>query len=432
MSESASDDVSSVKSESEDEGLPWDEELKCIKENNPRVKLIEPGEHDIQNMTDEDWEELGRDIANNTHLGEINLSSGALDDQKMSSLFRGLTRSTSIKFMDLMDNDLSVVGVRSMVPFLHNANNLTVLDLDVTNLQSEGFNVVLRALCDSPIKKLSCDCCDIKAIEIDSKQIPKNLKELSLSNNSIDADGCRGLAKLLEGGDATLDELHLDGNEIDDEGMEILVGALQRNKSLTTLDLPGNDGISRRGIIMLLNLLNDISSVEATLQSNHTLWDLPGVDEEIHSSYLHDADEQIQMLIEYAAGINLRNSSNLEAAGREKVIKTQLHSKTRAKLAEIQGVNHSFYSEINPLHLPEVLALVGRCHRQGELYVALKTSIADLISTVNRKECLKQQRDYYLAKAQQLESEIATIEAAEGTAASVRSESRSIKKRRAC
>ena len=47
MSESASDDASSVTSESsEDEGLPWDEELKCINENDPGVKLIEPGEHE--------------------------------------------------------------------------------------------------------------------------------------------------------------------------------------------------------------------------------------------------------------------------------------------------------------------------------------------------------------------------------------------------
>eukprot|EP00984_Skeletonema_dohrnii_P029044 scaffold19351_cov100-Skeletonema_dohrnii-CCMP3373.AAC.1 len=65
-----------------------------------------------------------------------------------------------------------------------------------------------------------------------------------------------------------------------------------------------------------------------------------------------------------------------EEAGREKMIQTQLHSETRATLAAHQGVNHSLYSEINPLHLPEVLALIGRRHGQGELYVALRSSIA--------------------------------------------------------
>ena len=49
-----------------------------------------------------------------------------------------------------------------------------------------------------------------------------------------------------------------------------------------------------------------------------------------------------------------------EAAGREKVIQTQLHSERRAKLVEIQRVqSQSLYGEINPLHLPEILSLVG-------------------------------------------------------------------------
>ena len=69
---------------------------------------------------------------------------------------------------------------------------------------------------------------------------------------------------------------------------------------------------------------------------------------------------------------------------------TSSHDGNRAELAELQGVRHSVYSEINPLHLPEVLSLVGLNYGQGELFVALKSSIAGVLSTVNRKECLKQ------------------------------------------
>jgi len=113
------------------------------------------------------------------------------------------------------------------------------------------------------------------------------------------------------------------------------------------------------------------------------------------------------------------------------VILTQLHSETRAKLAALQGVNHSLYSEINPLHLPEVLSLVGQRHGQGELYVALKSSIAGVVSTVNRKQCLQQQRAYHKAKLEAIEAEIAAIEAADGDVTQVASESRSSKRRRA-
>ena len=75
-----------------------------------------------------------------------------------------------------------------------------------------------------------------------------------------------------------------------------------------------------------------------------------------------------------------------------KIIDTQLRSDRRAELVELQGVSQSLHSEINPLHLPEVLALAGLYHGQGELYKALKTSIAGLITIVNRKQCLLQQR----------------------------------------
>jgi hypothetical protein len=195
---------------------------------------------------------------------------------------------------------------------------------------------------------------------------------------------------LLQGDDATLKNLYLSGNKIDDEGVDILVDALQNNTSLTTLNLKRNDEISKQGQILLLKLVNDISSIKATLQSNRTLKSL--------SLEILDADEEIQTHIDMATYINTKNKRNPEAAGRKKMIQTQLNSGRRAEFAALQGIDHSLYSEIDPLHLPEVLSLVGQHHGQGELHVALRSSIAGVISTVNRKQCLQQQRSYYRAK----------------------------------
>jgi len=275
-----------------------------------------------------------------------------------------------------------------MVPFLQNANSLTRLDLYVNNIQSEGFNLIFRALRDSPIEHLDCCNCGIESIDIDGEHIPRNLKYLLLSENSINADGCRELAKLLQGGDATLDVLTLVKNRIDDEGVEILVGALQNNSSMTQLDLAFNNGISFQGEMMVMKLVNDISSIEATLRSNHTL----------ECRCLEDfSNTVIEWHLNEAFIIN-SNENNPEAAGKAKVIKTQLHSERRAELAELQGVNHSVYSEINPLHLPEVLALVGHHNGHGELYHALKSSIAELFSMVNMKQCIQNEAAYHAAK----------------------------------
>mmetsp|Transcript_16205 Transcript_16205/g.32620 ORF Transcript_16205/g.32620 Transcript_16205/m.32620 type:complete len:157 (+) Transcript_16205:202-672(+) len=105
------------------------------------------------NMSDDGWEELGRDVSNNTHFKNVYLNEGALNDRKMLFFFRGLTRSNTIEDVHLYENRLSTVGVRSMVPFLQNANNLHELLLCDNNIKSEGFNAVFRALRDSPMRR---------------------------------------------------------------------------------------------------------------------------------------------------------------------------------------------------------------------------------------------------------------------------------------
>ena len=409
--------------------LSWGETLQLIKESDPRVESIDNFQFSghIRNMSDEEWEDLGRDIANNTHLTALNLHHGALNNHKISFLCRGLTRSNMLKRLDLCSNNLSTLGVRSMVPFLQNANRLTNLDLGFNNIQSEGFNVLFRALNDSPIQKLHVNGCGIASIEIDIEHAPRYLKDLFLDDNNISVDGCRGLARLLMGDNATLESLSLRRNQIDDNGVELLVDALKSNSSLKELYLLGNTAITKRGKISLLKLVNDISSIEATLQSNHTL------------THIYTGDADLDRHFRVAMEINMDHASNPEAAGWEKVIETQLHHERRVKLAALQGVYHSVYSEIDPLCLPEVFVSVGRHHGQGHLYVALRSSIAGVISTVNKKECLKQQSAYYEAKMveykekmETVNAEIAAIEAAEEIAVSNGCESRSSKKRRAC
>ena len=69
------------------------------------------------------------------------------------------------------------------------------------------------------------------------------------------------------------------------------------------------------------------------------------------------------------------------------------------------------YSEIDPLHLPEVLALVGHYHDQGEVYVALLSSIMALFSTMNQKKCVQQERAYHAAKAAEHTAKVKELDA---------------------
>ncbi|KAK1746118.1 leucine-rich repeat protein [Skeletonema marinoi] len=326
--------------------------LQRVKVNDPEAtELAGNGRYNcIEHMTDEGWEQLGRDISNNTHLKDVYLYEGAMNDHKMSFFYRGLTRSNSIQLMALYENNLSIAGVRSMVPFLQK-NNLKGLNISDNDILSEGLNLLFQALSDSPIEDLRVTNCSIESIALASGRLPRNLKHLHLdwNNIKINADGRNGLAKLLQGGHSTLKGLWLSNNKIDNEGVAILVDILRSNTTLTTLALEHNNDITYDGEMLLLKLVNNLSSIKATLQSNHTLTNLTMKEINPYGEYPYqnDLSEEFQMNINVATQINA-NEGNLVAAGREKVVVSHLDSQIRLELYCLQDLDDSLYSQIDP------------------------------------------------------------------------------------
>ena len=419
---------SSVNSEEELEPSDiFERDLPRARRNDPDVcELWASGWWFVAEMTAEDWEQLGRDINDNTHLLSMTFSDVTLDDHKMSSLFRRLTRGNNIHSLTLDYNHFGADGVQSMAQFLQSASKLTSLDVSNNDIGSDGFNLLWRAVRDSPIGRLVCTDCGIDFIEIDDDHIPNNLYKLNLVNNNINADGYIELSKLLNGSNSTLKELELGSDynhdNVDDECLGILANALQNNKSLDSLSLSGN-GITTEGKKILMKLVNDMSSIKATLQSNHRLrfvrWKVPD-----------NPFDETENLICAALGVNQTNYLNPAAAGKTKVIYTQLNSRARSQCCLSQGIdqcNAVLYSQIDPLHLPEVLALISKHLGQRELYLAVKSTIATLFSTVNEKEWIKQQMAHHVeqmahhasiikehkSKCDILQSKLATLEDAE-------------------
>jgi len=131
--------------------------FRRLKENDPTLTGVGSGSVADYVCSITDWEQLGEIIAGNSQIKVLDFWSdrsfhdGCTDEQKMVSCFRGLTKSNSINRLYLCSNGLSAVGMRSMVPFLQNANNLKMLDLQDNHVQSEGFYMLIRALQNSPI-----------------------------------------------------------------------------------------------------------------------------------------------------------------------------------------------------------------------------------------------------------------------------------------
>ena len=136
-----------------------------------------------------------------------------------------------------------------------------------------------------------------------------------------------------------------------------------------------------------MKLLNDIASIESTYNSNHTLTHLglpKSTNQIIGVRYQHH--------IEAAASINMMIKPS-RAAGRTKVIVSQLYSKDRKELCRMQGIDYSrgsIFADIDPILLPEVLALVGGRHGQRELYRMLLATVPYVASTVNKQIALKE------------------------------------------
>jgi len=130
--------------------------INLIKDNDPDFTRFILDPSDADRFTDLAWTLLGRYIANNTHLKEINLENCRLTDEKMASLFRELTRIISLERLDIDDNEFGIEGVRSMISFLQNSPNLSVLYLGGNrNIKSECFELLISALEESLRKNYS-------------------------------------------------------------------------------------------------------------------------------------------------------------------------------------------------------------------------------------------------------------------------------------
>lgn len=295
-----------------------------------------------------------------------------------------------------------------MSAFLRNSPQLIKLLLSCCRgISSEGFEVLVNALDGGSIKRLDLDCCNITDIsalgnvtlpQLRSLNLTKNsiynmgsvlalenytqLTQLFLKHNKIGIEGCRTISKLLQNEETKLEWLDLENNDIDDEGFEILATSLKHNTALNTLRLLDNN-ISGKGLLVLLKILVDVTSIENTYNSNHTLENL--------LLPILGTNRKIRRHINEALTMNRCQSR------KGKVIQCQLDSINRAKLAKVQGVtctDSSVYAQIDPVVLPEVLALVGNECTHGDhddMYCALVATAADLMSLVNKPVVLREQ-----------------------------------------
>lgn len=106
------------------------------------------------------------------------------------------------------------------------------------------------------------------------KMVP-NLQMLNLEATNLTDTACKTLMLVLQGQEYSVNQLNLNRNHIGNKGLNLLLRGLKGNTCLDTLHLADNR-ITTNGWQVILDLICDVTTIDATKQSNHTLTTLTG------------------------------------------------------------------------------------------------------------------------------------------------------------
>uniref|UniRef100_A0A673I515 Uncharacterized protein n=1 Tax=Sinocyclocheilus rhinocerous TaxID=307959 RepID=A0A673I515_9TELE len=185
-------------------------------------------------------------------LRELNLSECELGD----------TRVNQISALLLRKCGLTEESCSALATVLRSNSSLKELDMSNNNLQDSGvkklqnglenINCTLEKLGTLFVNSLSHESCSALATVLRSNS---SLKELDMRNNNLQDSGVKKLG--LENTNCTLEKLRLSNCSITEEGYKAMASALRSNPShLIELDLTGNyPGPS--GVKQLSDILQD-------------------------------------------------------------------------------------------------------------------------------------------------------------------------------
>ena len=326
--------------------------LQKLKDNDQGFKMLQiypymdiyQQHYEYMPRRTEDMGWLGYFIGKNTALQKLTFSGTIEDD----SFYEEMSCNTSIQTLDFYGNGhvdiIDFLKVFHMLsPFLKNNTNLTRIQVRDCYLEADYIRQLSLAIegCNKSLKSFECsfsyeyleipeheigdgDINDIitalsmhpqlEHIEFSGMSIGRNssmalstllhytatnlrtlcldgnnindegieqfldaifngnmLEKLYLSSNrTITINGWKRVSTLLKTPDSKLNTLYIDHNNLGDDGAMLFANALTNNTTLKTLSLQ-YCGITREGWAPFLKLLCDKSSVNKTYSSNHTL-----------------------------------------------------------------------------------------------------------------------------------------------------------------
>ena len=232
--------------------------------------------------------QLGRAVGGNSNVivfrviaGEGDFNDPVRSTEVHDAFCAGLAQNRSIQIFHTAGLDYTTGQIQTMSPFFSHNANLTEIKLRYSGLESRDIYLLAEAIKKrgenvKTIRSITYCSADaspshISAI-VELAKTCTHLMSLKLSHfrTSSDLSSCQVIASFLASEQCTLRKLNLNGNPINDAGCRIIAESLRINRRLRCL-LCFNMEITTQGFASFIPVVCDASSIESTLNSNHTI-----------------------------------------------------------------------------------------------------------------------------------------------------------------
>ena len=293
-----------------------------VEQNDPSLTTLTIGGNDghsdaytrFASSVGNDYDGLGTAIGKNSHLSDLYISAiapinGTALNVSNRGFFEGLKQNTSICSLTLDGHIRNQRGplVGGIIHEILNAcqdNNLTRLRIKRINLLNGGEQILATYfrrcknlqrihLCRSRITD------ELLLPMIDVLRGHPALELLDLDRNQVGSIGCEAISSLLTDPNSKLKQIILRSNNVDDEGVNILVNSLVGNTKLKVLCLDDNHIDPSLTCSVFSNLLCNKSSLNGIHSSNHTLMKL-----KLPSNFPQQTREELETLVNFNKGKN--------------------------------------------------------------------------------------------------------------------------------
>ncbi|KAA0721505.1 NACHT, LRR and PYD domains-containing protein 4E NALP-epsilon [Triplophysa tibetana] len=224
-------------------------------------------------VTEECCVSLSSCLQSSSSLRELDLSNNDLKDSGVKLISDALnTHNSKLQKLRLSGCNLSAKCCVSLSSCLQSSSSLGELDLSNNDLKDSGVKLISDALNthNSQLHTLRLSLCHVTeecCVSLSScLQSSSSLRELDLSNNDLKDSGVKLISDALNTHNSQLHTLRLSGCMVTDEGCRSLASALSSQSShLRELDLSNND-LKDSGVKLISDALNTHNSQLHTLR----------------------------------------------------------------------------------------------------------------------------------------------------------------------